>query len=191
MVVAAKPRSANTGPAMSRIWRRRCSAGRRMPGSGALLQRHLVAIDDAGVLAPQLVEAGLLVGAERQVGSGRVFAHLVGRHAGGEDRSEVVEREDAGDRRLRDRPPGLGRVQVREGVGLVEEVEHVVAVAMRAVVALGELGVAGDLAGEHVGGVRHPRDQADPAVAVSYTHLRAHETDSYLVCRLLLEKKKK
>src|SRR5680860_429011 len=25
-------------------------------------------------------------------------------------------------------------------------------------------------------------------VAVSYTHLRAHETDSYLVCRLLLEK---
>ena len=29
------------------------------------------------------------------------------------------------------------------------------------------------------------------AVPVSYTHLRAHETDSYLVCRLLLEKKKK
>ena len=27
-------------------------------------------------------------------------------------------------------------------------------------------------------------------LAVSYTHLRAHETDSYLVCRLLLEKKK-
>src|SRR5665647_2972613 len=26
------------------------------------------------------------------------------------------------------------------------------------------------------------------AVPVSYTHLRAHETDSYLVCRLLLEK---
>src|SRR5665647_2742445 len=25
------------------------------------------------------------------------------------------------------------------------------------------------------------------AAAVSYTHLRAHETDSYLVCRLLLE----
>src|SRR5665647_3864440 len=33
----------------------------------------------------------------------------------------------------------------------------------------------------------HPR----PHVPVSYTHLRAHETDSYLVCRLLLEKKKK
>ena len=31
----------------------------------------------------------------------------------------------------------------------------------------------------------------DEFEAVSYTHLRAHETDSYLVCRLLLEKKKK
>ena len=30
------------------------------------------------------------------------------------------------------------------------------------------------------------RSQLGP---VSYTHLRAHETDSYLVCRLLLEKK--
>src|SRR5680860_1648468 len=29
------------------------------------------------------------------------------------------------------------------------------------------------------------------ATSVSYTHLRAHETDTYLVCRLLLEKKKK
>ena len=28
-------------------------------------------------------------------------------------------------------------------------------------------------------------------VAVSYTHLRAHETLRYLVCRLLLEKKKR
>eukprot|EP01016_Furgasonia_blochmanni_P006048 TRINITY_DN1240_c0_g1_i3.p1 TRINITY_DN1240_c0_g1~~TRINITY_DN1240_c0_g1_i3.p1 ORF type:complete len:110 (+),score=30.49 TRINITY_DN1240_c0_g1_i3:2-331(+) len=33
--------------------------------------------------------------------------------------------------------------------------------------------------------------QYNPHVPVSYTHLRAHETDSYLVCRLLLEKKKK
>ena len=31
---------------------------------------------------------------------------------------------------------------------------------------------------------------SDYMKAVSYTHLRAHETDSYLVCRLLLEKKK-
>ncbi len=30
-----------------------------------------------------------------------------------------------------------------------------------------------------------------PCSPVSYTHLRAHETDQYLVCRLLLEKKKK
>src|SRR5664279_4601848 len=36
---------------------------------------------------------------------------------------------------------------------------------------------------------RSPRTQT--VTPVSYTHLRAHETDSYLVCRLLLEKKKK
>src|SRR5665811_2561860 len=35
------------------------------------------------------------------------------------------------------------------------------------------------------------RDKADAAEAVSYTHLRAHETVLDLVCRLLLEKKKK
>eukprot|EP00658_Telonema_sp_P-2_P004671 TRINITY_DN1172_c0_g1_i3.p1 TRINITY_DN1172_c0_g1~~TRINITY_DN1172_c0_g1_i3.p1 ORF type:complete len:110 (+),score=21.67 TRINITY_DN1172_c0_g1_i3:294-623(+) len=29
------------------------------------------------------------------------------------------------------------------------------------------------------------------AITVSYTHLRAHETPEHLVCRLLLEKKKK
>ena len=34
------------------------------------------------------------------------------------------------------------------------------------------------------------RNEVLPVRAVSYTHLRAHETDSYLVCRLLLEKKK-
>src|SRR5680860_1531343 len=33
-------------------------------------------------------------------------------------------------------------------------------------------------------------DQMSGSTPVSYTHLRAHETDSYLVCRLLLEKKK-
>src|SRR5665647_3719000 len=37
----------------------------------------------------------------------------------------------------------------------------------------------------------HPlRDERLRHQPVSYTHLRAHETDSYLVCRLLLEKKK-
>ena len=35
--------------------------------------------------------------------------------------------------------------------------------------------------------IKNLRKYPDP---VSYTHLRAHETDSYLVCRLLLEKKK-
>src|SRR5664279_6208941 len=44
----------------------------------------------------------------------------------------------------------------------------------------------------HAPGLNHAaRDQCDADDAVSYTHLRAHETDSYLVCRLLLEKKKK
>ena len=39
--------------------------------------------------------------------------------------------------------------------------------------------------------MKHIADDVDKAdeMAVSYTHLRAHETDSYLVCRLLLEKK--
>src|SRR5678815_2499842 len=32
---------------------------------------------------------------------------------------------------------------------------------------------------------------AGAIMAVSYTHLRAHETPEHLVCRLLLEKKKK
>ena len=36
----------------------------------------------------------------------------------------------------------------------------------------------------------HAIGQAAVNSPVSYTHLRAHETDSYLVCRLLLEKKK-
>ena len=31
----------------------------------------------------------------------------------------------------------------------------------------------------------------DIIIPVSYTHLRAHETPEHLVCRLLLEKKKK
>ena len=34
------------------------------------------------------------------------------------------------------------------------------------------------------------RSQRSLVRAVSYTHLRAHETGAYLVCRLLLEKKK-
>eukprot|EP00658_Telonema_sp_P-2_P062152 TRINITY_DN50820_c0_g1_i1.p1 TRINITY_DN50820_c0_g1~~TRINITY_DN50820_c0_g1_i1.p1 ORF type:complete len:104 (-),score=0.89 TRINITY_DN50820_c0_g1_i1:87-398(-) len=33
--------------------------------------------------------------------------------------------------------------------------------------------------------------KGDKVIAVSYTHLRAHETPEHLVCRLLLEKKKK
>eukprot|EP00831_Metopus_contortus_P052274 TRINITY_DN43877_c0_g1_i1.p2 TRINITY_DN43877_c0_g1~~TRINITY_DN43877_c0_g1_i1.p2 ORF type:complete len:158 (-),score=18.36 TRINITY_DN43877_c0_g1_i1:54-527(-) len=40
------------------------------------------------------------------------------------------------------------------------------------------------------GGIKRTQ-QRDIAEAVSYTHLRAHETSLHLVCRLLLEKKKK
>src|SRR5678815_1144842 len=38
---------------------------------------------------------------------------------------------------------------------------------------------------------RAPAEVQHDGVAVSYTHLRAHETPEQLVCRLLLEKKKK
>src|SRR5450756_1994397 len=49
----------------------------------------------------------------------------------------------------------------------------------------------------HRGRHAHEASRRDPAthwastVSVSYTHLRAHETRHDLVCRLLLEKKKK
>src|SRR5665647_3981881 len=33
----------------------------------------------------------------------------------------------------------------------------------------------------------HDYTPTSTSITVSYTHLRAHETDSYLVCRLLLE----
>src|SRR5665647_3799350 len=36
------------------------------------------------------------------------------------------------------------------------------------------------------GAVLPPGDHVQTPASVSYTHLRAHETDSYLVCRLLL-----
>ena len=38
---------------------------------------------------------------------------------------------------------------------------------------------------------RNERANFGSKLAVSYTHLRAHETGRNLVCRLLLEKKKK
>src|SRR5674536_392059 len=38
---------------------------------------------------------------------------------------------------------------------------------------------------------RQPGQPDDDREPVSYTHLRAHETPEHLVCRLLLEKKKK
>ena len=43
---------------------------------------------------------------------------------------------------------------------------------------------------EHVESLITPSTKAIIPVPVSYTHLRAHETEADLVCRLLLEKKK-
>ena len=43
----------------------------------------------------------------------------------------------------------------------------------------------------HTSAGRVPTDKGYRYYAVSYTHLRAHETVLDLVCRLLLEKKKK
>src|SRR5678816_2221418 len=40
------------------------------------------------------------------------------------------------------------------------------------------------------GNLRNPKRDMIWVAAVSYTHLRAHETPEHLVCRLLLEKKK-
>src|SRR5680860_1549854 len=50
-----------------------------------------------------------------------------------------------------------------------------------------ELGIA--ITGGHTGFIEGQNSTiaGGGTLAVSYTHLRAHETDSYLVCRLLLE----
>src|SRR5678816_3572137 len=44
---------------------------------------------------------------------------------------------------------------------------------------------------EQLGVIRGLEPWRAPCNPVSYTHLRAHETPEHLVCRLLLEKKKK
>src|SRR5664279_4333178 len=79
--------------------------------------------------------------------------------------------------------PALGEVALGQVHELELEVAHLG--ARRAhlpaeVVVRDERGHRGDEAG---GGV----DEGFRDAPVSYTHLRAHETDSYLVCRLLLE----
>src|SRR5680860_126636 len=48
-----------------------------------------------------------------------------------------------------------------------------------------DIDYSGDGVREHRLDVMVPHD-AESSLPVSYTHLRAHETDSYLVCRLLL-----
>src|SRR5678816_4765104 len=56
----------------------------------------------------------------------------------------------------------------------------------RAGAGLAPVELVGQPESDHAGSCCHPR-----IAAVSYTHLRAHETPEHLVCRLLLEKKKR
>ena len=60
-------------------------------------------------------------------------------------------------------------------------------------VAVDHVAVEGHHGGAGPGAVEvdRPREVVDHHVAVSYTHLRAHETVLDIVCRLLLEKKNK
>src|SRR5680860_1255651 len=80
-------------------------------------------------------------------------------------------------------------VQVYEDTGGLTVGEPVVSTGLPLAVALGP----GMLNGIF-DGIQRPLDKIQEASGtyidpVSYTHLRAHETDSYLVCRLLLENK--
>src|SRR5256885_2266847 len=157
IAVAEKPLVANTSHATSRSCRRRCSAGSRiaigvvLPAgkSAAALQGHLVAVGDTEVVAPLRVDRAPLVTAQGKVRRGGVLAYLVGGHARGEHGGEAVDGEDAGHRGLANGAAGLGAVQETERVGLVEEVEEVLALAVGAVVVALERRIARDLAREH------------------------------------------
>src|SRR5674536_128140 len=64
--------------------------------------------------------------------------------------------------------------------------------ALRRVPAADRVDARGQLSACQAGDEGGPGDgDAGGMTAVSYTHLRAHETPEHLVCRLLLEKKKK
>eukprot|EP00658_Telonema_sp_P-2_P020050 TRINITY_DN17897_c0_g1_i3.p1 TRINITY_DN17897_c0_g1~~TRINITY_DN17897_c0_g1_i3.p1 ORF type:complete len:252 (-),score=23.67 TRINITY_DN17897_c0_g1_i3:99-854(-) len=75
--------------------------------------------------------------------------------------------------------------------GLLPRTEAV-ALPLRVTDAVDPLRVTTDAFTTRVGLVdSHSAVTDDSRVSVSYTHLRAHETPEHLVCRLLLEKKKK
>src|SRR5664279_1992589 len=92
-------------------------------------------------------------------------------------------------RRLRQ----IGRARAREGLGVGPVPRHAVVQARATRHEPFRLGVvhAVDQPHELAGHVAVEPRRPERMLPVSYTHLRAHETDSYLVCRLLLEKKKK
>ena len=57
---------------------------------------------------------------------------------------------------------------------------------------IGELAECVDIKADDIDGLlEFARSEGIGLTAVSYTHLRAHETPEHLVCRLLLDKKKK
>ena len=78
------------------------------------------------------------------------------------------------------------QITMEEAVTMLEEETGYTILDVRTAQEYSEKHIPGaiNIANESIG----TEDIPEP---VSYTHLRAHETDSYLVCRLLLEKKKK
>src|SRR5680860_81475 len=94
---------------------------------------------------------------------------------------------------------GLGKFPCREGPLVARACDLPLDGVRGAALALVDVdGPDVDVVTRIVAKLRHGCRPGEPQIwitqtpaAVSYTHLRAHETDSYLVCRLLLEKQKK
>src|SRR5664279_6117482 len=166
-------------PSCGRVLRRFSLGVVLVAGSCSSAHHEIRRIPDAGVPGEFAVRREVLDGAGRGPGCrvcrGRLLAARAVRPRWcGVDDEELRELDRVVPALVRaDRAQLAGRGRT---VGAVHDVAD-----LRRSVGLG-------CRGHHVGGAgwagQHPG-------AVSYTHLRAHETDSYLVCRLLLEKKKK
>src|SRR5680860_305891 len=118
------------------------------------------------------------IAGEHPAGIGR-YLHLVDGDAVQLDDTATQHRRIVG---LGGGLDGLGRgLEGREVVGL--HVEEVIGGSV-------DLHMAFDLGEQRGVDQCYGDEKAEPQAPVSYTHLRAHETDSYLVCRLLLEQKK-
>ena len=84
----------------------------------------------------------------------------------------------------------LGVLDSRGWLTLVDRAKDMILFAGENVYSAEVERVVASHAAVHLAAVYGVPDPSGQFGAVSYTHLRAHETDSYLVCRLLLEKKK-